>query len=333
MNRLTELLGSSPRWPWGAGRIMLGLMWLATLRWKLPPNFEPTEGTRGVKEWLELQVANPGLSWYGDIIDSVVLPNFTLFAWMLFFLELFVGLSLLLGIFTRPAALIGLGMSLNLWIGLRNIEWHWTYVLMAAWHLAIVISPYVNTWSLQSVLPDGLARLSGLGNGLAQGTDGIRGSLAAATLRITLGVITLVTWKGNVDSDFYDGENFPGFFDWVSKPVEDGGNGASLGFVHSLVDATVLQAPEFIGWFMTFFELFVGVGLLFGIFTRAASLAAVGFFGSLLLVYFGGHEWIFIYVMLTAAAGAVFFGWGGRQIGVDQALANSRGESPATLLW
>jgi len=164
-------------------------------------------------------------------------------------------------------------------------------------------------------------------------TTARRGSLGTTILRIALGLTTLFTWKGNVDDDFYDGANFPGFFDWVSKPAEEGGNGASLGFVHSLVDNTILQAPEFFGWIMTFLELFIAVGLLFGIFTRAASFAAIGFFVSLFLVYFGGEEWIWTYVLLVAAAVAVFLNWGGRMLGVDEFIAKSKGESPGTLVW
>jgi len=160
-----------------------------------------------------------------------------------------------------------------------------------------------------------------------------RGSLGVSLLRITLGLVTLFTWWGNIQDDFYDGDNFAGFFDWVGKSAEDGGNGATLGFVKSLLDATILQAPELFGWLMTFLELFIALGLIFGVFTRAASLLATAFFGSLFLVYFGGEEWIGTYVMLTAAAFCVFLSWGGRMLGVDQAIAANRGESPGTLIW
>jgi uncharacterized membrane protein YphA (DoxX/SURF4 family) len=158
-----------------------------------------------------------------------------------------------------------------------------------------------------------------------------RGSLAAALLRVTLGVVTLATWIGNIDKDFYAGDNLAGFFAWVADAGRaDGGNGSSLGFVHSFIDSTILQAPGFFGWVFAVVELFIAVGLILGLFTRAASLAAIGFFGSLFLTYFGGHEWIFIYVLLVTAAGATFLGWGGRRLGVDQIVAR-RGESPGHL--
>ena len=103
--------------------------------------------------------------------------------------------------------------------------------------------------------------------------------------------------------------------------------------MHSLVDATILQAPELFGWFMTFFELAIAIGLIFGIFTRAASLAAFGFFFSLFLVYFGGEEWIWTYVLLFVPTITIFLNWGGRFLGVDQVIAEQRGESPFGLIW
>lgn len=152
-------------------------------------------------------------------------------------------------------------------------------------------------------------------------------------MRVALGVTTLFTWFDNISKDFYDGDNLPGFFAWVAQPAEEGGNGATLGFVHSIIDNTLLQAPEFFGWILTIFELFIAVALILGVFTRAASLAAVGFFGSLLLTYWGGEEWIWTYVLLTAGAVTIFLDWGGRKFGVDEFLAKSQGESPGTLVW
>lgn len=167
-------------------------------------------------------------------------------------------------------------------------------------------------------------------SGSAQATPA-RGSNGATAARITLGVITLITWFGNVRDDFYDGENFVEFFNWVFS--EEEGNGSSLTFVRDILDATILQAPEFFGWVLTFFELAIALGLIFGVATRAVSLAAIAFFANLFLVYFGGEEWIYTYVLLVAMAVISFFDWGGRRLGVDQVIAKTRGESPFGLIW
>ena len=82
----------SPTWPLALARILLGILWLGTLRWKLPPDFDGGS-ERGLREWLDLQVEHPTFSFYGDLIESVVIPNFFLFAWVLFLTELLVGLG------------------------------------------------------------------------------------------------------------------------------------------------------------------------------------------------------------------------------------------------
>ncbi|MEM7093309.1 MAG: DoxX family membrane protein [Actinomycetota bacterium] len=147
---------ASPTWPIALARILLGVLWLGSLRWKLPPDFE-SDGETSLRQWLELEVEHAAFGVYGDIIDSVVLPNFTLFAWLVFLAELVVGLALLLGIATRPAALLGLLMSLNLLVGLLDVpgEWPWAYVLMAMWHGTILVSNADGLWSARALLPGG----------------------------------------------------------------------------------------------------------------------------------------------------------------------------------
>lgn len=142
---------ASPTWPIALARILLGLMWLTSLRWKLPPNFE-ADGHTSLREWLDLMVEHAAVGFYGDLINSVVLPQFTLFAWLLFLTELAVGLSLVLGVFVRPAAVVGLAMSLNLLVGLVDVpgEWPWSYLFMAMWHGAVLVSAANAYWAISS---------------------------------------------------------------------------------------------------------------------------------------------------------------------------------------
>jgi uncharacterized membrane protein YphA (DoxX/SURF4 family) len=156
--------------------------------------------------------------------------------------------------------------------------------------------------------------------------------LGLAILRIALGLTVLATWWGNVGDDFYTADGLRGFFDWAFTPAEDGGNGSSLGFVESIIDGTVLQAPGFFGFLQTVVEFLIGLGLLIGGFTRLFSFLGILFFTGLFLTYFGGEEWIWTYVILIAGAVAVFLGSAGRTLGVDQLLA-ARGRSPFGMLW
>ena len=164
-----------------------------------------------------------------------------------------------------------------------------------------------------------------------------KGSLGVAILRVVLGLIILSVWWGNVtqDPNFYSGDGIRGFFDWVfSDPEsEGGGNGSSLGFVESIIDATVLQAPGFFGFAQMIVELLIGIALVVGLFTRLASGLAFAFFVGLFFTYFGGEEWIGVYIMLVVGALTVFLSWGGRMFGADQAIYAAKGDSPGKLLW
>lgn len=128
-------------WPISASRILVGILWLFSLRWKLPPDFAPAAG-KSLMDWLELEVQYPAFAFYGDFVSSIVMPNFTLFAWMIFLTELLVGLSLLTGTMTRLGGLIGLLLAINLGIGLLEVpgEWPWSYVMLAMWQATFLVT-------------------------------------------------------------------------------------------------------------------------------------------------------------------------------------------------
>jgi uncharacterized membrane protein YphA (DoxX/SURF4 family) len=130
-------------------RSLIGLLWLASLRWKLPPGFVPAEG-RGLMDWLVLEVTHPTIGLYADFVAGVVIPNFSLFAWFIFLIELVIGLSLVLGLFTRIGAALGLLWSLNLAIGLFAVpgEWPWSYLMLIMWHALFLVSQPQQLWGL-----------------------------------------------------------------------------------------------------------------------------------------------------------------------------------------
>ncbi len=155
-------------------------------------------------------------------------------------------------------------------------------------------------------------------------------STGLALLRITLGIIVLVTWFGNLRDDLYTADGLTGLISWL---FSEDGNGSSLGFYESLLDAVVVPMAGLVAKVQLVVELGMGIGLLLGLFTRLFSLASILFFVSLFLGYFGGEEWIWTYVLLIMAAVAVFLGYAGRTLGMDQAVAQRRGPSPFGLIW
>ena len=144
---------TAPMWPLALSRIMIGVLWLFSLRWKLPPDFTPATG-RGLLDWLQLEVQYPAFSFYADFVAGVVIPNFTAFAWIIFLAELLVGLSLLTGTLTRLGGALGLLMALNLGIGLLEVpgEWPWSYLMLAMWHGTFLIAGAGRLWGVDQHL-------------------------------------------------------------------------------------------------------------------------------------------------------------------------------------
>ena len=149
-----------------------------------------------------------------------------------------------------------------------------------------------------------------------------------AVLRITLGVILLVTWYENLTKGLYTADGINGLFSYIFND-----NGGGPEWYRALMQNTILQVPGLFGAFQLVAELLLGLGLIVGGLTPLFGLGATFFFLNLFLAYFGGNEWIWTYVLLTAAAFTVAFTKAGRAFGVDQWLFNTRGESPTGLLW
>lgn len=146
-----------------------------------------------------------------------------------------------------------------------------------------------------------------------------------ALLRVTLGIILLVTWYKNLQDGLYTAEGIRGLFDWLFNT-----NNSGPGWYRAIINSTVLAAPGLFAVFQLVAELLLGLGLLFGGLTPIAGLAAATFFGNLYLSYLGGGEWIWTYVLLAVAALVVALTKSGRAFGIDQYLLKTRGESK---LW
>ncbi|MDE0197928.1 MAG: hypothetical protein OXK78_07025, partial [Caldilineaceae bacterium] len=57
------------------------------------------------------------------------------------------------GAFTRLGALLGLGLSLNLGIGLLEVpgEWPWSYAMLAMWHGLFLVTGAGRVWGLDGL--------------------------------------------------------------------------------------------------------------------------------------------------------------------------------------
>jgi len=121
---------------WGL-RVLMGTMWWQQTLWKIPPNFD------GLKFWMQQEADHAAIALQGTLVRDIVLPNLTVFGPLVCLVELIIGVTLLLGLFSRAGALLGLLMGLNLWLGLYSAdnEWPWTYMFLVMIQAWFVIDP------------------------------------------------------------------------------------------------------------------------------------------------------------------------------------------------
>ncbi len=115
-------------------RFLLGVLWLQQTLWKLPPTFtDQPDGSGGLRYWIGAMVEGAAFDFHRALVRDVILPHFHFFAYQVWAGESAIAVMLILGLFTRLGALLGLLMSLNLWLGLYNVpnEWGWTYAFLA----------------------------------------------------------------------------------------------------------------------------------------------------------------------------------------------------------
>ena len=112
-------------------------MWWQQSLWKIPPNFD------GLRYWMQQMVEHASIPLQDQLVADVVLPNIQIFGPLVYATEVFIGVSLILGIVSRLGALPGLLMALNLWLGLYSApnELPWTYAFLVILQLGFLIDP------------------------------------------------------------------------------------------------------------------------------------------------------------------------------------------------
>ncbi len=107
-------------------RVLTGTMWWEQSLWKIPPHFG------GLIYWMKEEVAHAAVPLQATLVRVVVLPNIGTFGPLVYAIEALIGVSLIIGLFTRLGAILGTLMALNLWLGLYSApgEWPWTYFFL-----------------------------------------------------------------------------------------------------------------------------------------------------------------------------------------------------------
>jgi hypothetical protein len=108
----------------------------------------------------------------GVLLDNLLIPQIRLFGWLIWLAEFWIFLSMLLGLFTRLGALVSIGVSLQLYVGLANIprpyEWEWSYGAIVLLSIAMLGAVAGRTFGVDGWLRRKLAGPAKRGNRLAK---------------------------------------------------------------------------------------------------------------------------------------------------------------------
>lgn len=119
-------------------RIAAGLLFAQNLYWKAPPHFGSDNGS-GLYLITSQAIEYPVSVSFSSFIENVVLPNFSLFAWGIYLVEIGLAVFLILGFATRLWAAMGVVVSLSIFmvVGAAPNVWGWSYFLMMTTLLAV----------------------------------------------------------------------------------------------------------------------------------------------------------------------------------------------------
>lgn len=147
-------------------RVLIGAVWLnGALEKFLSPNF-PQQFATSLEAGGFIAAAPP---WFQTIMRGTVVPNAEVFAQLSRFGELFLGLALILGLLTNPAAIGSIFLSLALLFsaggvrlgsGLGAPEFLNINLLVALISLIVLLSPAAKALSLDNSLARGRPRLT-----------------------------------------------------------------------------------------------------------------------------------------------------------------------------
>ena len=130
-------------------RVYLGVVFLVASLPKLQHDFTPV-----LVEFLEQVALDRGHPFYREFVQQVVLPNAPVFAVLVTWGELLVGVLLILGLFTRFSAVVALVLTVNYMFA--KGAWFWTPssndAALAAISVALLIGAAGRTLGLDAYL-------------------------------------------------------------------------------------------------------------------------------------------------------------------------------------
>jgi len=161
-------------------RLIYGYLWYTQLLWKLPPSFgcpsnfavttDIHHRTSGLCDWVGIMTLYSKIPLQASLVKQFIVPNMVWVGWIIWLMEAFVAVSLILGLFTRLGGLAALVQGLNLYFGVTAApgEWYWTYGMLYTMGLIFLAVPTGRLLGLDAWLRPRLQSGADGGNRLAK---------------------------------------------------------------------------------------------------------------------------------------------------------------------
>jgi uncharacterized membrane protein YphA (DoxX/SURF4 family) len=164
------LTAVAPLWPLALARIVYGVLWWQQSKWKVPSDDFGRKSGGGLWYWVQQEIQHPTVGAYKDFLVNVMIPNWTFFGWMTLITETFIGVTLILGLFTRLGSVVAIGMAANITIGILSVphEWVWTYTMLIMLPVLFLLTDPGRSLGVDAFLAPRLDRAAAGGNRLAR---------------------------------------------------------------------------------------------------------------------------------------------------------------------
>jgi len=134
-------------------RVFMGLFWLTNLIWRLPTSFGKGNYW-GLPRTFDVARTHGFTPPVRSVVDHVLIPHTSVVGWIVFFCGLFTGLSLLLGLWTRVGAALGLLQAITITLLVANApgEWLYGYLMLIVLSALMLLLPVSRRMSLDDAL-------------------------------------------------------------------------------------------------------------------------------------------------------------------------------------
>lgn len=137
-NQTKTIFKSLAEYWWIGVRIYLGFSWIVVGLTIWTPIFSRYD----FPQMVDYMAADGPFPWYNSLLANVVSPNAQVFARLIQYAQLFIGLCLLLGLLTNLASIIGIFLNINFLIAISWADPTWTVAaqnIFVAFHEALFI--------------------------------------------------------------------------------------------------------------------------------------------------------------------------------------------------